>query len=127
MTFGRWMGRSFLSRTTRRFTHCGWASPSVVAHETVRIDAATVAAGVAADLGLPIAADSFQEEFCRWPAGVLPGALALLDDIQHDVPARGPEQHDCRGLGLYRRNGRALTDQDLIQTAVQRSCENSAA
>lgn len=56
-------------------------SASVVAHETGRIGAAQFAAGVVADLGLPIAADAFLEDFCSWPGGLQPGALELLDAI----------------------------------------------
>jgi glucose-1-phosphatase len=62
--------------------HAMWiASPSVVAHETGRIDAAAFAAGVVADLSLPITADCFLQDFCNWPTGLLPGALELLDEI----------------------------------------------
>lgn len=62
--------------------HAKWiASPSVVAHETGKIDAAAFAAGVVADLGLPVTADCFLRDFCNWPAGLLPGALQLLDEI----------------------------------------------
>jgi putative hydrolase of the HAD superfamily len=62
--------------------HALWmTSPAVVAHETGKIDAAGFAAGVVADLGLPTTADSFLRSFCRWPTGVLPGALEILDEI----------------------------------------------
>ena len=62
--------------------HAMWiASPSVVAHETGKIDAAAFAVGVVADLGLPVTADRFLEDFCNWPTGLLPGALQLLDEI----------------------------------------------
>jgi len=57
------------------------ASPSVVAHETGTIGAAEFAAGVVADLKLPVTADVFLEDFCSWPKSLLPGALELLDDI----------------------------------------------
>ena len=56
-------------------------SPSVVAHETGKIDVAAFAAGVVADLRLPVTAEYFMEEFCSWPTGLLPGALQLLDEI----------------------------------------------
>jgi putative hydrolase of the HAD superfamily len=62
--------------------HARWlASPSVVAHETGKMEAAAFAAGVVADLGLPITAERFLEDFCNWPTGLLPGALQLLDEI----------------------------------------------
>jgi putative hydrolase of the HAD superfamily len=56
-------------------------SASVVAHETGRIDATQFAAGVVADLGLPITPTAFLEDFCRWPGGLQPGAMELLDAI----------------------------------------------
>jgi glucose-1-phosphatase len=62
--------------------HALWlASPSVLAHETGRIGAAEFAAGVVADLELPVTADVFLRDFCNWPKGLLPGALELLEDI----------------------------------------------
>lgn len=62
--------------------HAMWiASPSVVAHETGKIDAAAFAAGLVADFGLPVTADRFLQDFCNWPTGLLPGALQLLDEI----------------------------------------------
>ena len=62
--------------------HAMWvASPSVVAHETGRIEAAAFAAGVVADLKLPVTAEDFLKDFCSWPMGLLPGALELLDAI----------------------------------------------
>jgi glucose-1-phosphatase len=57
------------------------ASPSVVAHETGRIGATEFAARVVADLGLPVAPEPFLQDFCRWPKGLLPGALELLEEI----------------------------------------------
>lgn len=64
--------------------HAMWiASPSVVAHETGKIDAAAFAAGVVVDLRLPVTADCFLQDFCDWPTGLLPGALQLLDEIPH--------------------------------------------
>lgn len=62
--------------------HAMWlASPSVVAHETGKIDAAMFAVGVVNDLGLPITPENFLQEFCTWPTGLMPGALQLLDEI----------------------------------------------
>jgi len=62
--------------------HAMWMrSPSVVAHETGKIDAAAFAAGVVAELGLPVTADCFLQDFLNWPTGLLPGALQLLDEI----------------------------------------------
>jgi putative hydrolase of the HAD superfamily len=62
--------------------HAMWmASPSVVAHETGKIEALAFAAGVVADLRLPVTADSFLQDFCSWPKGLLSGALELLDEI----------------------------------------------
>ena len=62
--------------------HAIWiASPSVVAHETGKINAAEFAAGVVAELRLPVTADRFLQDFSNWPTGLLPGALQLLDDI----------------------------------------------
>jgi len=62
--------------------HAIWIeSPSVVAHETGKIDAAAFAAGVVAELELPVSADCFLRDFSNWPTGLLPGALRLLDEI----------------------------------------------
>ncbi|MBE0549461.1 MAG: HAD family phosphatase [Rubrivivax sp.] len=62
--------------------HAMWlASPSVVAHETGKIDAATFSIGVVSDLGLPVTPENFLREFCSWPTGLMPGALQLLDEI----------------------------------------------
>lgn len=62
--------------------HAMWiGSPSVVAHETGKIEAAAFAAGVVADLRLPVSADVFLQDFCSWPRGLLPGAPELLDEI----------------------------------------------
>jgi putative hydrolase of the HAD superfamily len=73
----KWLGTEALDVLHARWMAC----PSVVAHETGKIDAATFAAGVVADLRLPITADVFLDDFCRWPQGLLPGARELLDDI----------------------------------------------
>ncbi|HET9362278.1 MAG TPA: HAD family phosphatase [Vicinamibacterales bacterium] len=62
--------------------HTLWmTSPAVVAHETGKIDATAFAAGVVADLRLPITGQAFLQDFCGWPTGLLPGALELLDEI----------------------------------------------
>jgi putative hydrolase of the HAD superfamily len=61
--------------------HLWMTSASVVAHETGRIGAAEFAAGVVADLGLPVTPDAFLDDFCGWPGGLQPGALELLDAI----------------------------------------------
>ncbi len=62
--------------------HAIWmASPAVVAHETGKIGASEFAAGVVADLKLPVTADLFLRDFCSWPKGLLSGALELLDEI----------------------------------------------
>jgi hypothetical protein len=62
--------------------HALWlSSPSVVAHETGKIGAAEFAAGVVAELGLPVGGHDFLQDFLGWPKGLLPGALALLDEI----------------------------------------------
>ena len=57
------------------------ASPSVAAHETGRIAEDEFAAGLVAELGLPISAEAFLQEFCDWPKGLLPGALELLEEM----------------------------------------------
>jgi len=62
--------------------HARWmAAPSVVAHETGRIGPEQFAAGVVADLELPVTADVFLQDFCSWPKRALPGALELLEEI----------------------------------------------
>ena len=62
--------------------HALWmTSPSVIAHETGKIEASDFAAGVVADLNLPVQADTFLQDFCSWPTTILPGALRLLDEI----------------------------------------------
>jgi glucose-1-phosphatase len=62
--------------------HAMWTdSPSVVAHETGKIDAAAFAVGVVAELKLPVTAECFLQDFCNWPRGLFPGALQLLDEI----------------------------------------------
>jgi putative hydrolase of the HAD superfamily len=76
-SLAKWLGN-----TAPTALHTRWmACPSVVAHETGKVDAATFAAGVVADLQLRITADVFLDDFCRWPQGLLPGARELLDDI----------------------------------------------
>jgi putative hydrolase of the HAD superfamily len=73
---------TWLGIDARDVLHARWmACPSVVAHETGKIDAATFASGVVADLQLPVTADVFLADFRRWPQGLLPGARELLDDI----------------------------------------------
>ncbi len=62
--------------------HAMWlTSPSVVAHETGKIDATTFAVGVMSDLGLPVTPEDFLKDFLAWPTGLMPGALQLLEDI----------------------------------------------
>lgn len=62
--------------------HALWLdSPSVVAHESGRIGAAEFAAGIVAEMRLPVTADVFLQDFRSWPKGLLPGALELLDEI----------------------------------------------
>ncbi|MFT3799760.1 MAG: HAD family phosphatase [Burkholderiaceae bacterium] len=62
--------------------HAMWlTSPSVVAHETGKIDAAAFSVGVVKELGLPVTPEHFLRDFCAWPTGLMPGALQLLDEI----------------------------------------------
>ena len=62
--------------------HAMWiASPSVVAHETGKIEAAAFAVELVSEFRLPITADRFLKEFSDWPTGLLPGAVQLLDEI----------------------------------------------
>jgi putative hydrolase of the HAD superfamily len=62
--------------------HALWlTSPSVVLHETGKIQASEFAAGVVADLKLPISPEGFLQEFMTWPRGVHPAVFELLDAI----------------------------------------------
>ncbi|MEX2197834.1 MAG: HAD-IA family hydrolase [Burkholderiales bacterium] len=107
--------------------HAMWiASPSVVAHETGKKDAAAFAAGVVAELRLPVTAECFLQDFCNWPTGLLPGALQLLDEIpdpyhvadqtylSHQIgclkPATGAFRVSLEGMGLSPSNVLFLDD-----------------
>ncbi len=62
--------------------HVLWAaSPAAVAYETGRMSATDFAAGVVADLNLPISPAAFLEDFRTWPGRVKSGAFELLDAI----------------------------------------------
>ena len=66
--------------------HRAWmAAPSVIAHETGKIDAEEFATGLVRELGLPVSPDAFLREFLRWPQGPLPGALDLLGELPAGV------------------------------------------
>lgn len=89
--------------------HAMWvASPSVVAHETGKMEAAAFAVSLVAEFGLPIAADGFLQEFCDWPTGVLLPAseVVFLDDGLRNVEAAaklGMQAHRARGPEEARR------------------------
>ncbi len=62
--------------------HALWlTSPSVVAHETGKIDAETFAAGVVSDLNLPVSSEHFLQNFSDWPNELLRGAIEVLKEI----------------------------------------------
>lgn len=62
--------------------HALWlTSASVVLHETGKVQSSEFAAGVVADLKLPISPEAFLLEFMAWPRGVHPGVFELLESI----------------------------------------------
>jgi hypothetical protein len=65
--------------------HAAWmASPSVVADETGKVGPMAFAAGVVADLKLPVTPQWFWADFVGWFKGPLPGASALLNEIPNE-------------------------------------------
>ncbi|MFI4869157.1 MAG: HAD family hydrolase [Steroidobacterales bacterium] len=56
-------------------------SPSVRAFETGRIDDRQFAAGILAELRLDIEPADFLQSFTRWPSGLYPGALQMIERI----------------------------------------------
>jgi putative hydrolase of the HAD superfamily len=65
-----------------RWLTCRW----VRTFERGECSADDFAAGVVGDWDLPIAPDDFLDEFRGWPAGALPGAEALLEEVRARVP-----------------------------------------
>jgi HAD superfamily hydrolase (TIGR01509 family) len=64
------------------YLHALWlTSPSVVLHETGKIQASEFAEGVVADLKLPITPAAFLQEFMEWPKAIHPGVFELLESI----------------------------------------------
>lgn len=76
-----WLGHRL---TEPQFWHRWLQSPSVRAFETGRLDTEAFAQGVCDEFELPVAPGTFLDSFARWPTGLFPGALELLDR----VPAR---------------------------------------
>lgn len=100
--------------------HAMWvASPSVVAHESGKIEAAAFAAGVVAEFGLPVTAERFLEDFCNWPTGLLPGAVQLLDeipDVYHVAALSNTSAvhwHRIRTMGLVDRFDRTFLSHQI--------------
>jgi putative hydrolase of the HAD superfamily len=67
----------------RRWLTCEW----VRTFERGQCSGADFAAGVVDDGNLSIAPDEFLAAFRSWPGGPLPGAGALLADVQRRMPA----------------------------------------
>ncbi len=67
----------------RRWLTCRWVRSFERGHCSME-DFAT---GVIGDWGLPIEPQAFLDAFRAWPGGPLPGAQALLEHVQHRLPA----------------------------------------
>ncbi len=61
------------------------ASPSVIAHETGKIDAAEFAVGAINDLNLSLSPEAFLANFSTWIVGTFPNTFNLLDRIPASI------------------------------------------
>lgn len=61
------------------------ASPSVIAHETGKMQADEFAVGAVKDLDLTITPQAFIENFATWIVGTFPGAVELLSTIPSHI------------------------------------------
>jgi len=61
------------------------ASPSVIAHETGKMQADAFAVGAVHDLELTISPQAFIENFATWIVGVFPDTFSLLEDIPENI------------------------------------------
>lgn len=61
------------------------AAPSVIGHETGKLDTDAFAKAVVKDLKLSISPDAFMENFRTWIVGTFPDTFSLLDAIPNTV------------------------------------------
>lgn len=63
-----------------------WMSaPSVIGHETGKLNTDEFAQAVVKDLDIDITPQAFMENFATWIVGVFPDTFALLADIPNDI------------------------------------------
>ena len=99
-----WMG----NRVSRDELIAMWlTSPVVRAFETGRLTAEVFAAQLIEEMALPVQSDQLLAEFTRWPAGLFPGALDLINR----VPRRYARATLCNTNALHW--PRLMTDMQL--------------